>query len=91
VGGIAADSLGARQVGALMFPIAARHVAAAVLVPDAAIRDAQRRLWEACRLLAEPGGATALAALLAGAWTPPPGARVGVILCGGNAAPDSLR
>jgi len=90
VGGIAADSLGARQVGALMFPIAARLVAAAVLVPDAAIRDAQRRLWEACRLLAEPGGATALAALLAGAWVPPPGARVGVILCGGNAAPDSL-
>jgi len=90
VGGLAADSLGARQVGALMFPIAARHVAAAVLVPDAAIRAAQQRLWDGCRLLAEPGGATALAALLAGAWVPPPGARVGVILCGGNAAPGSL-
>ncbi len=90
VGGLAADSLGARQVGALMFPIAARHVAAAVLVPDAAIRAAQQRLWDGCRLLAEPGGATALAALLAGAWVPPPGARVGVIICGGNAAPGSL-
>jgi threonine dehydratase len=91
VGGVAADSLGARQVGALMFAVArAGHVAEAVLVPDAAIRAAQRALWEECRLVAEPGGATALAALLCGAWTPPAGARVGVVVCGGNCDPGSV-
>jgi threonine dehydratase len=90
VGGIAADSLGARQVGDLMFAVARDHVAAAVVVPDAAIRAAQRLLWEECRLLVEPGGATALAALLAGAWSPPAGSRVGVVLCGGNCDPASL-
>jgi threonine dehydratase len=87
VGGIAADSLGARQVGGLMFPIAARHVAAAVLVSDYAIRAAQRELWDACRLIAEPGGATALSALLSGAWVAPETARVGVVICGGNTDP----
>jgi threonine dehydratase len=90
VGGLAADSLGARQVGALMFEVARRHVAAAVTVPDGAIRDAQRRLWNALRLVAEPGGATALAALTSGAWTPPPGARVAVVVCGSNADPASV-
>jgi threonine dehydratase len=90
VGGVAADSLGARQVGALMFEVAKRHVAAAVLVPDAAIREAQRRLWSALRLVAEPGGATALAALTTGAWVPPAGARVAVVVCGSNTDPASV-
>jgi threonine dehydratase len=90
VGGLAADSLGARQVGALMFEVARRHVAAAVTVPDGAIRDAQRRLWNALRLVAEPGGATALAALLCGAWAAPAGSRVGVLVCGGNCEPGSV-
>ena len=58
---------------ALMFPIAQAHVAAAVLVPDAAIAAAQRLIWDRLRLIAEPGGATALAALLCGAFTPPAG------------------
>jgi threonine dehydratase len=90
VGGIAADSLGARQVGEKMFPIAAAHVSAAVLVTDDAIREAQRLLWDRLRLVAEPGGATALAALLSGAWTPPAGARVGVLVCGSNTDPASV-
>lgn len=90
VGGIAADSLGARQVGALMFEVAKRHVARAVLVPDAAIREAQRRLWQALRLVAEPGGATALAALISGAWVPPAGARVAVLVCGANTDPATV-
>jgi threonine dehydratase len=90
VGGVAADSLGARQVGALMFPLACEHVAQAVLVPDDAIRAAQRLLWEVARVVAEPGGATALAALLCGAWTAPAGARVGVLVCGGNTDPGSV-
>jgi threonine dehydratase len=90
VGGVAADALGARQVGALMFPFARDFVAEAVLVPDAAILGAQRLLWDRLRLLAEPGGATALSALLCGAWTPPEGARVGVLLCGSNADPAAV-
>jgi threonine dehydratase len=90
VGGLAADSLGARQVGDLMLPIAQAHVATAVLVPDTAIAAAQRLLWDRVRLIAEPGGATALAALLCGAFTPPAGARVGVVLCGANADPAKV-
>ncbi len=90
VGGLAADSLGARRVGGLMFGVARHHVAASVLVPDEAIREAQRRLWSAARIVAEPGGAAALGALVCGAWTPPAGARVGVLVCGGNCDPGSV-
>jgi len=90
VGGLAADSLGARQVGGLMFPLAQRFVAEAVLVADSAIVAAQRLLWERFRLIAEPGGATALAALLSGAFVPPDGGRVGVLVCGGNTDPAKV-
>jgi threonine dehydratase len=94
VGGLAADSLGARQVGGLMFPIVAGLQAAgrldSVLVPDGAIRAAQQALWAEARLVAEPGGAAALAALLSGAWVPPPGARVGVLVCGANTDPGRV-
>ena len=90
VGGVAADSLGARQVGELMFPIAQAYVAAAVLVPDAAIVAAQRLIWDRLRLIAEPGGATALAALLCGSFKPPEGARVGVLACGANTDPAKV-
>ncbi len=90
VGGLAADSLGARQVGGLMFAAAAPVIAANVLVPDAAIRQAQHVLWQAARLVAEPGGAAALAALLCGAWVPPAGAVVGVLVCGANCDPGSV-
>jgi len=83
-GGIAADSLAPRQVGGLMFPIAQRHVAAVVLVSDDAIRQAQAILWAALRVVAEPGGAAATAALLAGAYRPAPGERVGIVISGGN-------
>jgi threonine dehydratase len=85
VGGIAADSLGARRVGDLMFPIAQAYVNRVVLVSDEAIVDAQRRLWDVVRLRAEPGGATAFAALLSRAYEPARDERVGVIVCGGNA------
>ena len=90
VGGIAADSLGARQVGALMFPIAQRFVSQAILVTDEAVRATQRRLWEDFRLIAEPGGAVAAAALLSGRFVPPPNARVGVVVCGANADPAAI-
>jgi len=83
-GGIAADSLAPRQVGRLMFPIAQRHIAEAVLVSDDAIRDAQRRLWDTMRIVAEPGGAAALAALLSRRYQPAKDERVAVLLCGAN-------
>jgi threonine dehydratase len=90
VGGVAADSLGARQVGELMFPIAARYVTEAILVTDEAIVAAQRVLWDRFRLIAEPGGATATAALLSGRWHPPANARVGILVCGGNTDPTRI-
>lgn len=90
VGGLAADSLGARQAGALMFPIAQRFVSQAVLVPDEAILAAQRLLWDRFRLVAEPGGATAAAGLLSGRFQPPAGARVGIIVCGANTDPAKI-
>jgi threonine dehydratase len=90
VSGLAADALGARQVGALMFPIAQAFVTAAILVTDEQIAATQRLLWEQMRLIAEPGGATALAAAISGRFVPPPGARVGVVVCGGNTDPGKI-
>lgn len=84
VGGIAADSLGARRVGDLMFPIAQAHVARVVLVSDDDIRRAQRMLWSACRIVAEPGGSAAFAAVLAGRYVAQPGERIGIVVSGGN-------
>jgi threonine dehydratase len=85
-GGITADSLAPRRIGALMFPIAQNYVAEAVLVTDGAIRDTQRRLWDVLRIVAEPGGAAALAALLSGRYVPAKDERVAVLLCGANTA-----
>lgn len=83
-GGIAADSLAPRRVGTLAFQVAQQHVAHTVLVSDDAIRDAQRALWHVLRIVAEPGGAAAMAALLSGAVRPQAGQTVGVLLCGAN-------
>jgi threonine dehydratase len=85
VSGVAADSLGARRVGELMFPIARKFVSRALLVSDEQIVHAQTILWRSLRLIAEPGGATALAALLSGVHQPAAGERVGVVICGANA------
>jgi threonine dehydratase len=83
-GGIAADSLAPKRVGELMFPIAQKYVERVVLVPDEAIQNAQRALWQALRIAAEPGGAAAFAALISGRYQPGAGERVGVLVCGGN-------
>jgi threonine dehydratase len=90
VGGIAADSLGARQISALTFQIASRTLMESVLVTDEAILDARQRLWDDFRIAAEPGGATALAALTSGAYRPEPGEQVVVVICGGNTDPGDL-
>ena len=83
-GGIAADSLAPRRVGEHVFPLARAHVERVVLVEDAAIVAAQRALWEHLRIVSEPGGAAAFAALLSGRYRPAPQERVGIVLCGGN-------
>jgi len=83
-GGIAADSLAPRRVGELVFPIIQRHVSATVLVSDDAIRDAQRQLWKTLRVVAEPGGAAALAALTSRRYVAAPNERIAVLICGGN-------
>ncbi len=82
---LAADSLGARRVGALNFDICREAVERVVLVDDDAIRAAQRKLWRDFNLVAEPGGAAAYAALLSGGCRPAQGERVGVLICGANA------
>jgi threonine dehydratase len=83
-GGIAADSLAPRRVGEIVFPIAQRLVDRTVLVSDDAIRDAQARLWNVLRVVAEPGGAAALAALTSGRYVPAADERIAVVVCGGN-------
>jgi threonine dehydratase len=83
-GGVAADSLAPRRVGERVFPIVKKYMHSVVLVSDAGIVQAQKTLWQAVRIVAEPGGAAAFSALLSGAYRPTAGERVGV--SGGNSA-----
>jgi threonine dehydratase len=84
-GGIAADSLAPKQIGERAFPILRRFAAPeVVLVTDAEIRAAQQALWSHLRIVTEPGGAAAFAALLSDAYRPQRGERVAVLVCGAN-------
>lgn len=83
-GGVAADSLAPRSVGEIPFAIAQKFVERVVLVDDEEIVRAQAMLWETTRIVAEPGGAAAMAALLSGAYSPRPGEKLAIIICGGN-------
>ena len=85
-GSIAADSLAPKRVGSLMFPLAQAYVGQSVLVSDDDIKSAQQVLWDKARIVAEPGGATAFAALLSGRYSPRPDERVAVLVCGANTA-----
>lgn len=82
--GVAADSLAPRRVGELVLPIAQAHVAEVILVEEDEILAAQRTLWNVARIVAEPGGAAATAALLSGRYTPEPDEHVGVLVSGAN-------
>ncbi len=84
VNSVAADSLGARRAGKLVYEISAQHVDHVALVPDRFIGEAQALLWQRLRIASEPGGAAALGALLCGAYKPKAGESVGVLLCGAN-------
>lgn len=90
VSGVAANALGAKRIGTICFGLARATGAASVLVTDAAITAAQVALWRERRLLVEPAGATALAALMSGSYVPAPGEKVAVLVCGANIAPDPL-
>ena len=90
VSGVAADSLGARRVGSVAFPILRQHLHQVVLVSDDDIRSAVRRLWRDWRIVAEPGGAAALAAVLSGRYRPAPEERVAVVVCGANCDPATV-
>ncbi|MEO3477771.1 threonine/serine dehydratase [Phaeobacter sp. CAU 1743] len=91
VSGVAANALGAKRIGSICYDLAQARGVTSVTVPDEAITRAQYALWRERRILTEPAGATALAALMSGAYQPDPGERVAVLVCGGNIAPDPLQ
>lgn len=88
--GPASSALGAPRIGEIAWEVATRRVDDAVLVSDGDVTVAQRRLWQAARLVTEPGGAVAVAALTAGAYRPADGERVAAIVCGANTEPGSI-
>ena len=90
ISGIAADALGASRIGVPNFEVAQKLVRRSVLVSDDAVRTAQRALWEELRVIAEPAGATGLAALMSGVYQPAPGERVATLVCGANTEPGSV-
>jgi threonine dehydratase len=83
-GSIAADSLAPRRVGALMFPLAQSHLDHVLLVSDDDIRRAQQALWSVARIVTEPGGAAAFAAILSQRYCPTAEETVAVIISGAN-------
>ncbi len=90
ISGIAADALGASRIGTPNFEIAQKLVRESVLVSDDAVRATQRALWDALRIVAEPAGATGLAALMSDAYRPAAGERVATLICGANTDPASV-
>jgi threonine dehydratase len=90
VSGLAADSLGAKRIGAVPWSVVRHFVDEAVLVTDDDIRAAQRELWLAFRMVVEPGGAAALAALRSGAYRPSADERLVVVVCGANCDPATV-
>jgi threonine dehydratase len=89
VSGVAADSLGARRIGSLCFALS-EFLEKPVLLSDDEIVAAQHRVWDVLRLVAEPGGAAAMGALLSGKYVPAKDERVGVLLCGANTTAVTL-
>ncbi len=90
VAGIAADSLGAKRCGDMVFDIASRYINEVITLEEEAIKQAQITLWSDYRLASEAGGAAAFAALQSGAYRPQKGEKVGIILCGSNVELEKL-
>jgi threonine dehydratase len=78
----AANTLAPRRSEQLNLDLISANVDDIVLVPDEAMREAARWLWFEFGIGAELSGAASLAALLSGAYTPPPGARICALVCG---------
>ena len=90
VGGIAADSLGARRIGSLAWEVTQSHVRDALLLTDASIREAQLWLWKELKLAVEPAAALPLAALHSRRYVPRANENVCLVICGANVDPASL-
>ena len=92
VSGVAADSLGARRIGRIAFDLASDRLCRSLLVADGTITRARRWLFDELRIVTEPGGATALAALLEGGVDIDidPSRPLAVVVCGGNGSVDEL-
>ena len=89
VGRTIADGQQAATPGELTWPIIAELVSDVVTVSDQEITEAMRFLFERMKLVVEPSGACAFAALLAGR-VPSDGQRVGVVLSGGNIGAEAF-
>jgi threonine dehydratase len=90
VSGVAADSLGAKRIGAIAWDITQRQVRDSLLLPDAAIRDAQLWLWKQMKIAVEPAAALGLAALHTGVYRPRADEKVCLVVCGANLDPATL-
>jgi threonine dehydratase len=84
VGGIAADSLGAKRIGSIAWPITQQHVRTSLLLTDTAIKAAQMWLWQHLQIAAEPAATLGLAALQTGAYQPRKDEKVCLVICGAN-------
>jgi threonine dehydratase len=90
VSGVAADSLGAKRIGAIAWEITQRTVKDSLLLRDDAIRAARLWLWKEMKLAVEPAAALPLAALQTGAYVPRQGEKVCLVICGANLDPATL-
>ncbi|MTE13316.1 threonine/serine dehydratase [Nocardia aurantiaca] len=84
VSSVASDSLGANRIGDIAMEVTQRYAVRSVLVSDDAIVMAREYLWREFRIVVEPAGATAVAAIQSGAYVPGPGERPVIVLCGAN-------
>ncbi|SMX40124.1 serine/threonine dehydratase [Octadecabacter ascidiaceicola] len=87
VSGICANALGAKRIGRMAYDLAKENDLQTLLLPDDAIANAQKLLWQNLRQLVEPAGAAALAAITSGAYKPSKNEKVAILLCGANPAP----
>ncbi|MFI1913679.1 threonine/serine dehydratase [Nocardia sp. NPDC020380] len=84
VDSVASDSLGANRIGEIAMEVSQRYAVRSTLVSDDAIVMAREYLWREFRLVVEPAGAAAVAAIQSGAYVPMAGERPVVVLCGAN-------
>lgn len=90
VDSLASDSLGARSIGEVPWSVLSANPPTPLLVNDASIREAQRWLWRELKLVVEPGGATAFAAVLDGTHQVSASGNTVVVVCGANTDPSSV-